>query len=111
MFTYEGVFVRSFGEFGSEDGQYELPFALAFDFDSNLVVLDCKNNRVQVVDPLTGRFIRKFGNGPGKGDGSFYEPYALTLDLEGNIIGIAPTWVPRDIPGNLFLFVNHGISF
>ncbi|GAB5501082.1 MAG: hypothetical protein PsegKO_33930 [Pseudohongiellaceae bacterium] len=44
----DGTFVRSFGEWGFEDGQFRSPHSLAMDSQGRLFVADRGNNRIQI---------------------------------------------------------------
>jgi DNA-binding beta-propeller fold protein YncE len=55
-FSAAGEFLLSFGEFGSEPGQFNVPHAIAIDSRGRLFVADRDNNRVQIFEP-NGRFI------------------------------------------------------
>ncbi len=44
----DGTFVRSFGEWGFEDGQFRAPHSLAMDSQGRLFVADRGNNRIQI---------------------------------------------------------------
>jgi hypothetical protein len=43
-FTKNGKFVKSWGEVGSEEGQFKEPHGMAFDSKDNLYVVDTQNN-------------------------------------------------------------------
>jgi DNA-binding beta-propeller fold protein YncE len=55
-FSAAGEFQLSFGEFGSEPGQFNVPHSIAIDSRGRLFVADRDNNRVQIFD-ANGRFI------------------------------------------------------
>lgn len=44
----DGTFVKSFGEWGFEDGQFRSPHSLAMDSQGRLFVADRGNNRIQI---------------------------------------------------------------
>ena len=48
--TTDGEFVRSVGRFGSNQGEFMGPHALAFDSEGRLFVADRSNNRIQILD-------------------------------------------------------------
>ena len=48
MFTPDGTFIKSFGEFGYEDGQFRSPHSLAMDSQGRLFVADRGNARIQI---------------------------------------------------------------
>lgn len=49
-FAPDGSFIKSFGEWGYEDGQMRSPHALAFDSQGRLFVADRGNRRIQIFD-------------------------------------------------------------
>jgi hypothetical protein len=54
-----GTFVKSWGDFGSGPGQFNLPHAIVIDGDDNVYIGDRTNHRVQVFD-TDGNFKRMF---------------------------------------------------
>ena len=48
MFAPDGTFIKSFGEFGYEDGQFRSPHSLAMDSQGRLFVADRGNSRIQI---------------------------------------------------------------
>lgn len=55
-FSAAGEFLMSFGEFGSEPGQFNVPHAIAIDSRGRLFVADRDNNRIQIF-AADGTFI------------------------------------------------------
>ena len=55
-FSAEGNFLMSFGSFGDEPGQFNVPHAIAIDSRGRLFVADRDNNRIQIFDS-NGVFI------------------------------------------------------
>lgn len=49
-FSSDGTYLSSFGEFGTTDGQFRGPHALAMDSQGRLFVADRGNNRIQIFD-------------------------------------------------------------
>lgn len=49
-FAPDGTFIKSFGEWGFEDGQLRSPHSLAFDSQGRLFVADRGNRRIQIFD-------------------------------------------------------------
>ncbi|MCB1665504.1 MAG: hypothetical protein KDI28_06965 [Pseudomonadales bacterium] len=49
-FAPDGTFIKSFGEWGYEDGQMRSPHSLAFDSQGRLFVADRGNRRIQIFD-------------------------------------------------------------
>lgn len=54
-----GDWVKSWGEHGTAQGQFNLPHAIAIDRNNNVYVGDRSNRRIQVFD-TEGRFLRMF---------------------------------------------------
>ena len=46
----DGTFIKSWGEWGYEDGQFRAPHSLAFDSQGRLFVADRGNSRIQIFD-------------------------------------------------------------
>lgn len=78
-----GKFIRSIGGLGEEDGQFNLPVAMAINSQGELIVADAFSANIQIFDN-NGRFIRKFGK---RGDslGNFQLIKALAVDSSDNI--------------------------
>ena len=63
-----GNFLKSFGKTGTGDGEFTEPEGIFINDEGHVIVADCYNNRIQVLDK-DGKFMYKFGdNGPGKLD-------------------------------------------
>ena len=58
-FDKDGEYIRSWGEYGTGDGQFRTPHSIVIDKDDNVYVGDRSNHRVQVFD-TDGNFLRKF---------------------------------------------------
>ena len=70
------TFSNSFGSCGSGDGQFNLPWDVAFDCTGNVYVADSESHHIQVFTE-EGTFLRKFGK-KGNGDGELdYTPPVL----------------------------------
>jgi DNA-binding beta-propeller fold protein YncE len=50
IFSADGTFIKSFGEWGFADGQFRSPHSLAMDSQGRLFVADRGNNRIQIFD-------------------------------------------------------------
>ncbi|HNR34936.1 MAG TPA: 6-bladed beta-propeller, partial [Candidatus Hydrogenedentes bacterium] len=72
VFTTEGVFIRRWGERGSQPGQFMSPAAVAVDASGNIYVADTYNYRIQKFDS-NGAYLAHWG-GFGDGDGQFKTP-------------------------------------
>ena len=74
IFDLEGNFVKTFGAFGKEQGEFNTAFDLVSHNDE-LFVLDAGNSRIQVFDK-TGNYLREFSTNIEENSNS------LTKDLE-----------------------------
>ena len=83
MFNTEGQYLSQWGGEGSGDGQFNLPWGIALDSQSNVYVADWRNDRIQKFD-AEGRFLTSFGES-GDGDGQFSRPSGVAVDPEGYI--------------------------
>lgn len=78
-----GQFIKSFGQPGLAEGEFNRPRALALGPDQNLYVADACNHRIQVFS-REGQYLRSIGS-EGKGLGQLSYPYDLTFDKKGNL--------------------------
>jgi DNA-binding beta-propeller fold protein YncE len=97
-----GTFVYTFGSYGKNPGQFNIPFAVAVDQQGNIVVTDQNNHRIQIFSP-NGSFLKQFGS-LGQGNGQFNTPQGLTIDSSGNIIVV-------DYGNNRIQFFDKNGSF
>jgi DNA-binding beta-propeller fold protein YncE len=77
-------YVGQFGDFGTDDGQFIWPTAIARDSQGNLYVSDEHRHDVQKFD-AQGNFLFKWGEF-GSGDGQFDRPSGLAIDPDDNVI-------------------------
>jgi DNA-binding beta-propeller fold protein YncE len=63
VFTPEGRFLRSIGEFGNGPGQFTWPFDLAVDADGNIYVADDKEQTLAKLTPSGDQIWRRGGLG------------------------------------------------
>jgi tripartite motif-containing protein 71 len=82
-FTSSGGFIRTWGTFGTADGEFFSPRGIATDPDGNVYVVEAFGERVQKFT-ATGGFLRKWGS-TGSGDGQFSFPQDLVADSDGNV--------------------------
>jgi len=83
-FHADGRLLRSFGEYGTGNGQFRDPAALALTSRGHIVVCDCSNNRLQVFDGRTQVYSHSIGK-LGNGDGEFQYPGGLAIDSNDRI--------------------------
>ena len=69
--------------YGSGDGQFTWPVAMAFDSHERLYITDEHNQRITVFDP-SGKFLSKWGV-MGSGDGEINGPAGIAIDAEDNV--------------------------
>ena len=82
-FSSTGAFITQWGSFGSGDGQFREPTAVATDPAGNVYVADSGNHRIQKFSS-TGAFVTKWGSF-GSGEGQFNVPCAVATDSAGNV--------------------------
>ena len=70
----------SFGIQGSDNGQFQFPWDVAFDSTGKVYVADGENHRIQVFT-AEGRFLMKFGM-YGSGNGELNYPSSISIDSE-----------------------------
>ena len=73
------TFFKSFGSYGSGDGQFNWPWDATFDSTGNVYVADWGRDCIQVFT-AEGNFLRKFGK-KGRGDGELNSPH-VSIDLD-----------------------------
>lgn len=76
-------FVRSWGNAGTGNGQFNFTADVAVDSSGKVYVLDNFNRRVQVFKG-SGEFITKWGY-LGSGDGQFDNPLGIAIDSSGSV--------------------------
>lgn len=58
VYTSDGTHMLEFGQEGNNDGQFMHPMSIAFDkAERNIFATDSDNNRIQVFDIKTGRYV------------------------------------------------------
>ena len=87
--TREGKLVATWGGHGDKPGQFRRPSGLAIARDENgretdLLVADVNNHRIQRLDRRTGKPRGSFG-GPGRMAGKLDYPFAVAVDKQGFI--------------------------
>ncbi len=78
-----GEVVRSFGEFGTGDGQFRTPTSITIDERGHLFVTDALNGRVQEFDH-DGNYIKSIGL-LGDSPGTFARPKGSAIDKDGHL--------------------------
>ena len=72
------TFSSTFGSQGSGVGNFNCPYAVAFDSTGNVYVADSGNHRVAIFTP-NGEFLRDFGK-KGDGEGKLNQPVGVAID-------------------------------
>jgi DNA-binding beta-propeller fold protein YncE len=77
-FDSTGAFQLTFGTSGTGDGEFQVPWGIAFDTAGDVYVTDGGNDRVQVFDNA-GAYQFQFGT-PGTGPGNLDSPRGIAID-------------------------------
>jgi len=83
VYAPDGALIRTWGQGGFRDGEFNHPTHLALDRTGTLLVTDALNFRVQAFD-REGRFLWKLGRA-GDGSGDFAAPKGLAADSDGHV--------------------------
>jgi ABC-type Fe3+ transport system permease subunit/DNA-binding beta-propeller fold protein YncE len=82
VFSPTGKYLREWGTFGRELGQFIYPTDVAFDALGNIYVSEYgDNDRIQVFDPASLKVLRTIGHF-GQGDGELARPQSMVIDGE-----------------------------
>lgn len=81
-----GKTLKTFGQPGTEEGQFNRPTHISVDRQGNVYVNDSFNFRIQKFDP-DGKYLKHFGY---QGDtlGGFARPKGIALDREGHLYAV-----------------------
>ena len=81
--TTGGEFLGTFGQQGSDVGQFNGPWAINISPEGKVYVADTENSRIQVFhsDWTLSHII----NGKVSGDGSFNRPFGVAFDISGDV--------------------------
>lgn len=99
VFSDDGKLIKTIGQRGEEDGEFNFPTHLAFANDQ-LFVTDTLNSRVQIFD-TDGKLIKKFGK-RGLYVGNLVRPKGVAIDSASNI------YVIESLYDQLLVFNNQG---
>jgi DNA-binding beta-propeller fold protein YncE len=81
--TLNEEFIREFGSYGEDDGQFVWPTGIALDGEGRVYVTDEWLNRISIFDK-DGNFLRKWGQ-LGSGDGQLQGPAGIAIDANGTV--------------------------
>ena len=84
IFNSEGNYLRSFGRWGIEGGEFQSPAGITYHNNGNIFVADNGNSRIQIFKGK-GEYVGSFG-GRGSLDSQLISPWGLSVDSDGNII-------------------------
>ncbi|KAK3744232.1 hypothetical protein QZH41_004603 [Actinostola sp. cb2023] len=85
VFNMDGDLLLTYGSKGSGQGQLCYPHGLAFLNETDLVIADCGNHRICIVNTITGTLVKTFGR-RGNGNGEFSLPWGVHVDDDCNIV-------------------------
>ena len=82
--SQSGEYISGFGEFGTDDGQFNYPWGVGVDpHDGAIYISDWRNDRLQKFDS-DGDHIWTVGSS-GDGFGEFNRPAGVTVDRHGDV--------------------------
>ena len=81
VYGLDGRHIKTIGEYGGGNGQFNRPTFIALGRDGNLYITDTMNIRVQIIDKQ-GKFVGKFGR-RGQSAGDLANPRVLPLTAKG----------------------------
>ena len=87
VYKTDGTYVRTFGGLGGGPGEFRFPYGLDRDAAGNLVVCEFGNNRVQKVDPASGRSLGLWGEA-GRAPGQLAYPWGVAVDARGRVVTV-----------------------
>jgi hypothetical protein len=106
-FTSDGTFLTKWGSYGSGDGQFIRPSAIAVDGSGNVFVVDGGNVRIQKFTS-TGTFLTKWGSAGG-GDGQFGSGLYDTGPGDVAVDAIGDVYVVDTFNTRVQKFTNAGV--
>ena len=81
--TVDSAYRADFGAYGTGDGQFIWPTAIAVDREGCIYISSESEHRIQKFSP-DGKFLSKWGT-PGGGEGEFDGPSGMVFDREDNL--------------------------
>ena len=83
VISAKGEVIKTFGQRGHRDGEFNFPTYLWLDASHRLFVTDSLNFRIQIFDQ-NGNFLDKFGQ-HGDGSGNLSRPKGVAVDTSGHV--------------------------
>ena len=83
VFNRDMGYVKTYGQQGSKDLEFNSPMGLALNHEDQIIVADKDNHRVQVIT-LLGEFVHTFGR-YGRGHGQFQSPTDVAATSDGSV--------------------------
>ncbi|HVO28607.1 MAG TPA: hypothetical protein VMT81_01340 [Candidatus Paceibacterota bacterium] len=83
VFNASGTYLWRFGSYGTGNGQFNVPGAIAFDANGNIWITDDLNYRVEEFN-ASGTYLSQFGS-YGTGNAQFKSPQGIAIDHNGDI--------------------------
>ena len=83
VFNHDTSYVKSFGQHGRKDLEFNSPMGLSFNHEDQIIVADTGNHRIQIIT-LHGEFVHKFGR-YGHGRGQFHSPTDVAATSDGTV--------------------------
>ena len=93
IFAQNGQKIRSFGTFGSAEGQFYSPTGIAIDSTGNILVADGANSHIQKFT-AEGVFLKAVGR-RGSGDLEFDYPVGIGINHKNNKVYVCDRWNHR----------------
>ena len=85
VFDEDGSCLRKKGRKGENPGEFHYPNGVSYLNDTEVLIADCWNHRIQQVDIQTGTVVKSFGKW-GTGKGELKDPFDVCLDDEERIV-------------------------
>ena len=104
VFTEDGKYLSSVGEYGKSLGQFVRPKGIAVDKDDNLYVVDAGFENVQVFNS-EGKLLMFFGGGPYNAPGDMWLPAKVHIDYEN--MQFYEKWVSPEYELNYLIYVSN----
>ena len=83
LFKSDGTHIKSFGGYGTHQGEFIRPAGIAFN-GNDIIVAELENHRVQKISKQ-GQYLSHFGE-KGSLDHQLNKPCGLSIDSDGNIL-------------------------